>query len=321
MRLLAIDTETTGVAWDDDAFMISVAFMSEDAEMHSRVWDAREESSLPGSWYDIITETIPNLFNSHDKIIMHNAKFDIQKLLRLGVSKDYFTDTNRWEDTQAIAHLYNEQESTALKYLAKKYLGEETDENEALKAYRRKNKLTKADGYDKIPYEILAPYAAKDAEYTLRLYHTLNGPWMVRSADLYEMEKELTIALLDIEAAGLRVDADYVKENRREYGDRIYKLKCRIGDIAGEEFNPQSHQQVTAALKERGFVVSSTSKDTLSSLDDELAQLILQLREANKIKTTYFDALFNEAREGLLHPNFRQHGTRTGRMSSGAAVA
>jgi DNA polymerase I-like protein with 3'-5' exonuclease and polymerase domains len=56
-------------------------------------------------------------------------------------------------------------------------------------------------------------------------------------------------------------------------------------------------------------------------LEDELAGLIVELREANKIKSTYFDALDAEAKDGILHPNFRQHGTRTGRMSSGAAEA
>jgi DNA polymerase I-like protein with 3'-5' exonuclease and polymerase domains len=49
--------------------------------------------------------------------------------------------------------------------------------------------------------------------------------------------------------------------------------------------------------------------------------MIVELREANKIKATYFDGLDVEAKDGILHPNFRQHGTRTGRMSSGAAEA
>jgi DNA polymerase I-like protein with 3'-5' exonuclease and polymerase domains len=119
----------------------------------------------------------------------------------------------------------------------------------------------------------------------------------------------------------MSVDREYVTTKRKEYGDRIYKLKSRIGKLVGQEFNPQSHQQVLHALKERGFVVSSTSKSTLAELEDELAGLIVELREANKIKATYFDALHEEAKDGVLHPNFRQHGTRTGRMSSGSAEA
>jgi len=311
LDLLAIDTETTGVAWDDDALMISMATADKTSVFDKREWSEAD-------WYTIMGETWSALDNA-DKIIMHNAKFDIQKLCRLGIPLDVFID--KFEDTQAIAHLIDEHQSTGLKKLAQKYLNETTDEDEVLKVWRRKNKMKKEDGYAPIPNEILAPYAAKDAEFTLRLYNLL---WPRLPEDLhtlYQTEKDLTIALLGIEARGMSLDTKYVRNKRKEYGDRIYKLKSRIGKIAGEEFNPQSHQQVLAALEERGLVVSSTSKESLAGLDDELAQLILELREANKIKSTYFDAMHEETRSGILHPNFRQHGTRTGRMSSGAAEA
>jgi DNA polymerase-1 len=309
MRLLAIDTETTGVGWHDQAFMVSVADESE-----TYVFDKRNTTNA--QWTTDMMFVF-SLIEKADKIIMHNAKFDLQKLHVLGFDTSMFA--TKFEDTQAIAHLLDEHQSTSLKYLARTVLGEETDEDEVLKVWRRKNKLKKEDGYEPIPNEILAPYAAKDAEFTLRLYQTL---WPRLSKDLhplYELEKNLTLALLKVEAKGMRINKKYVTDKRKEYGDRIYKLKRRIGELAGEDFNPQSHQQVLYALSERGFVVSSTSKDALKEVDDELAGLILELRECNKIKSTYFDALHEEAKDYILHPNFRQHGTRTGRMSSGAA--
>jgi DNA polymerase-1 len=309
--LLAIDTETTGVGWYDEAFMISVA-----THDGSHVYDKR--ICKHGEWDETI-KYVHHLLAEADKIIMHNAKFDLQKLARLGIPTSVML--NKFEDTQAIAHLINEHQPTGLKYLARTVLGEETDEDEVLKVWRRKNKIKKEEGYEPIPHEILAPYALKDAEFTLRLYQTLWPRLPESMHTLYEMELGLTSALLSIESSGMRVDRDYVTHKRKEYGDRIYKLKRRIGELVDEEFNPQSHQQVLAALGERGFVVSSTSKDALSEVDDELATLIVELREANKIKATYFDALDTEARDGLLHPNFRQHGTRTGRMSSGSAEA
>lgn len=311
MPIIAIDTETTGVGWHDDAFMISIA-----TREGSHVYDKR--ICKHDEWEDTI-KYVHHLLAEADKIIMHNAKFDIQKLCRLGLPTSLFAD--KFEDTQAIAHLLDEHQSTSLKYLARTILGEDTDEDEVLKVWRRKNKLKKEDGYEPIPNEILAPYAAKDAEFTLRLYETL---WPRLSEDLrplYELEKNLTLVLLGVEARGMKIDKQYVTTKRKEYGDRIYKLKHCIGELVGPEFNPQSHQQVLHALSERGFVVSSTSKDALKEVDDELAGLILELREANKIKSTYFDALQDEVKDSILHPNFRQHGTRTGRMSSGAAEA
>lgn len=312
LDLLAIDTETTGVGWHDEAFMISVA-----TREWSHVYDKRlcEHSK---DW-DEAVETVTSMLIDCDKIIMHNAKFDIQKLCRLGIPLSIFKD--KFEDTQAIAHLIDEQQSTSLKYLARTVLGEQTDEDEVLKVWRRKNKIKKEEGYEPIPNEILAPYAAKDAEFTLRLYEVLRNQMPEDLQPLYQIEKDLTLALLGIEAKGMQIDKTYVKKQRQEYGDRIYKLKRVIGNLAGEEFNPQSPKQILEVFAQRGLRITATDKATLSALDDELAVAIVELREANKIKSTYFDGLHDEASDGILHPNFRQHGTRTGRMSSGAAEA
>lgn len=311
LDLLAIDTETTGVGWHDEAFMISVA-----THEGSRVYDKRVCEH--GEWHSHVQHVYDMLIN-YDKIIMHNAKFDIQKLCRLGIPLSIFKD--KFEDTQAIAHLIDEQQSTSLKYLARTVLGEQTDEDEVLKVWRRKNKIKKEEGYEPIPNEILAPYAAKDAEFTLRLYEVLRNQMPEDLQPLYQIEKDLTLALLGIEAKGMQIDKTYVKKQRQEYGDRIYKLKRVIGNLAGEEFNPQSPKQILEVFAQRGLRITATDKATLSALDDELAVAIVELREANKIKSTYFDGLHDEASDGILHPNFRQHGTRTGRMSSGTAEA
>ena len=309
LGLLAIDTETTGVGWYNDAFMISIATADGSHVYDQRICEHDE-------WEDTI-KYIHHLLAEHDRIIMHNAKFDIQKLCRQGIPLSVFID--KFEDTQAIAHLVDEHQSTGLKFLARKYLGETTDEDEVLKAYRRKAKLKKEDGYEPIPHEILAPYAIKDAEFTLALYNKLFPLLSEDLYPLYELEKYMTIALLGVEARGFRIDRAYVTAKRKEYGDKIYQTKARIAKLSGPDFNPQSPTQVVAALEERGIRVSKTDKATLASVDDELASLIVELREANKIKATYFDAMYEESKNGILHPNFRQHGTRTGRMSSGSA--
>ena len=314
LDLLAIDTETTGVGWYDEAFMISVAWYNDG--LRTLVIDERDLSE--DRWHREV-DGIIEMLQETDKIIMHNAKFDIQKLCRLGIPLSIFKD--KFEDTQALAHLINEQQSTSLKYLARTVLGEGTDEDEVLKVWRRKNKIKKDEGYEPIPNEILAPYAAKDAEFTLRLYEVLRNQLPSDLQALYQIEKELTISLLGIEAKGMRIDNEYVKQQRKEYGDKLYRIKHRIGTIAGEEFNPQSPKQIIEYFTQRGVRVAATDKATLSKVDDELARLIVELREANKIKTTYFDGLHDEVKDGILHPNFRQHGTKTGRMSSGAAEA
>jgi DNA polymerase I-like protein with 3'-5' exonuclease and polymerase domains len=134
-------------------------------------------------WDRDVAMVVNQLINC-DKIIMHNAKFDIQKLCRLGIPLSVFKD--KFEDTQALAHLIDEQQSTSLKYLARTVLNEGTDEDEVLKVWRRENKIKKEEGYEPIPNEILAPYAAKDAEFTLRLYEVL---WNRMPKDLLPLYK------------------------------------------------------------------------------------------------------------------------------------
>lgn len=311
--IIAIDTETSGVDWRDDAFMVSIAYRV-DTILHTQVFDNR--GITMNAWYPKM-DYITHMLSVSERIIMHNAKFDIQKLVRLGIPVGVFA--GKWEDTQAIAHLIDEQQSTSLKFLARTVLGETTDEDEALKVWRRVNKVKKEEGYVTIPYEILAPYAAKDAEFTLRLYETLWPRLPETMHTLYASEKELTMCLLGIEAKGMLIDTKYVSEQRKAYGDKIYALKHRIGELAGDEFNPNSPKQTLAIFAERGIIITGTDKATLGGVDDELARLIVELREANKIKATYLDALAVEAKDTILHPNFRQHGTRTGRMSSGGA--
>jgi DNA polymerase-1 len=313
--LLAIDTETTGVDWHDEAFMISIA-----TPEWSHVYDRR--LCEHGELWDEAVETVAAMLYECDKIIMHHAKFDIQKLCRLGIPSSVFT-LDKVQDTQALAHLLDEQSPSGLKHLAKTILGEETDEAEVLRKVRRELKVKKEDGYYPIPHEVLAPYAAKDAEYTLRLFEILYPKVEQRGLlDMYRMEMELTMVLLAIEAYGMQVDREYVTEKRREYGDKIFNITRRIKQMAGDEFNPNSPKQILEAFANRGVKLESTDKATLASIDDELAAAIVELRELNKIKSTYLDAMDTEsARDGRLHPHFRQHGTRTGRMSSGAAEA
>jgi DNA polymerase I len=236
--LLAIDTETTGVDWHDEAFMISVA-----THLGSHVYDMRECEDVEKHSH---VQHVYDLLINCDKIIMHNAKFDIQKLCRLGIPLSVFKD--KFEDTQALAHLIDEQQSTSLKYLARTVLNEGTDEDEVLRVWRRENKIKKEEGYEPIPNEILAPYAAKDAEFTLRLYEVLWNRMPKDLLPLYKIEKDLTLSLLGIEAKGMAINKKYVTTQRKEYGDRIYSIKHRIGEIAGEEFNPSHLSKSSKSL-------------------------------------------------------------------------
>lgn len=335
--VVAVDTETTGLAFYDTPFLAS--YFWGDGKGFAVELDSEEGREACRT---ICAETPALLF--------HNAKFDIQKLRLVGLWERPTVPVVLPEalagvipggvhDTECIAHLLDEHRRKGLKPLAREVLNLETDEAEAISRGRRKHKLKKADGLDKL-YEVepqlVIDYAIKDVEFTWKLFWTL-WPQLKRYDDLlslYELERELMWVLLDMETAGMGVDLDYVQDAAKEYAARVVRAEWKIEDATGLKvfkpeksgqktpegyFNPNSNQQLAEYFQGKGIYAESYDKHVLKTLDDPLAEALLELRAASKIHNTYLQPMLTEQKDGILHPNFRQHGTRGRRMSSGAA--
>jgi DNA polymerase-1 len=310
---LAVDTETTGVAFFDVPVIVTTAWVDwmDDNNVHTSF------HTLPDD-----AEEVKYRIAEADELVFHNAKFDLQKLALAGILDPNNLDPLAVYDTECLAHLLDEHRRKGLKFLAREILGEETDEEDVIRKERRRLKLTKKDGYDKLPREVIEPYARKDAEFTIRL-HDLLRPRVEASENLLRLlrlEQRLSFVLLRMENRGMGVKVEYVEEAAREYASKALTLEMAIRDRVGSEsFNPNSPKQLTEAFAAIGIDLESTDKATLAGLDDPLAQQILDLRTLKKIHGTYLKAILDEQRDGILHPSYRQHGTRTGRMSSGEA--
>jgi DNA polymerase I-like protein with 3'-5' exonuclease and polymerase domains len=306
---VAVDTETEGFEFFDEPFCVTVAWEGE-----------KHYFELSGDTPSVLQEAL----SGTPSWVFHNAKFDLQKLCLVGVCDLLEITPDRFEDTAILSYLGNEHRKHALKALAADLLGEETDEEEALKVVRRKLKLRKDDGYHVLPRDVLVPYALKDAEFTWRLFPILMGQLLAKNdpqlLELYRLEKELALVLLSMETAGLAVDLDYVDKTAREYGTRAIATEMHIRDLTGqEEFNPQSNPQIREAFLARGIEREKYDKHVLKELDDPLAQAILDLRGTKKMHGTYLVPIQREQRNGVLHPNFRMNRTKTGRLASGGA--
>lgn len=314
---VAVDTETTGVAFFDTPFCVTIA------------WNDAAGGTVPveGHYFELgfdkrIEAALIKLLSATPNLVFHNAKFDLQKLALVGLLDSNVLDPHTVWDTECLAHLLDEHRVKRLKVLAKDILGEETDEDEVLKVARRKNKLRKEDGYDLLPREVVIPYAIKDAEFTIRLLHNLK-PQLDKIPDLVSlnrMEQELTFTLLGMETRGMGIDLEYVETTAKEYGKRALVQEMLIRDMTGdEEFNPNSPKQIMEAFAAMGMELDGTDKLTLRKAEHPLASAILELRSVKKMHGTYLKPMLAEQRDGILHPSFRQHGTKTGRMSSGGA--
>lgn len=336
--LLAVDTETTGVAFFDEAFGASVCPSDGDARWYEIPDESGSlEAELGNRSSDERLRDSDGLAQSvGPSLVFHNAKFDLGKLQHAGLLTRRKREIH---DTEALAHLVDEHQPKKLKQLVTKYLGIETVEDTELKAYCRKKANginVKRDGYSKVPREILVPYAIKDAEYTMRLFEALY-PMVAAYEDLlslYRMEMDLTWALLDMEWDGLGVSEEYVRDTTKQYARDILKTEWEIEDILGLKvwypekpgqktpdgcFNPNSNPQIKEYFEGKGYSRDSYGRKTLEEIGDPFGVALVKLRKLKKIHGTYLLPMLAESRDGILHPSIRQHGTKTGRMSSGVA--
>ncbi|MEH6566553.1 MAG: DNA polymerase I [Halopseudomonas sp.] len=187
--------------------------------------------------------------------------------------------------------------------------------------------------FDQIALEQAGPYAAEDADITLRLHHTLWGklqahPGLVKV--LQEIEIPLVPILARVERYGALVDAKLLGLQSLELGDKMVALQREAFELAGEEFNLGSPKQLGTILYEKqGLpVISKTAKGqpstaeaVLAELADQgfpLPQVIMQYRTLSKLKSTYTDRLPEQInpRTGRIHTSYHQAVTATGRLSS-----
>ncbi len=257
------------------------------------------------------------------KICQH-GKYDMNVLMHYGIEMRGMAFDTMLEsyvlDATATRH---DMDSLALKYLGRGTIRFEDIAGKGAK------QLT----FDQIAIEQAGPYAAEDADVTLRLHQTLLGkleqtPSLLKV--LTEIEMPLVPVLARIERNGALVDAQLLGQQSVELGDKLVQLEREAFDIAGEEFNLGSPKQLCAILYDKlGCpVISKTAGGQPSTAESVLAELaeqdyplpkvIMQHRSLSKLKGTYTDKLPQQInpRTGRIHTSYHQAVTATGRLSS-----
>jgi len=146
-----------------------------------------------------------------------------------------------------------------------------------------------------------------------------------------DIEMPLVPVLVDMEAAGIKLDVQVLKQMSVELTARLRQLELEIQRIAGYAFNINSTQQLsdvlfgklglpTEGLKKTQAGTYSTAADVLEGLrgKHEIVDLILEQRQLSKLLSTYVDALpaMVNPRTGRVHTSYNQTGAETGRLSS-----
>ena len=186
--------------------------------------------------------------------------------------------------------------------------------------------------FAQVPIDRATAYAAEDADVTLRLWQTLRPRLRTGGAlALYEqVERRLIPVLLEMERAGIKVDADDLRRMSVDFEQRMAVMEQDIHRLAGRAFNVGSPKQLGEVLfdemklpggkrmKTGAWGTDASVLQTLADQGHELPARILEWRQLAKLKSTYADALVDQINPetGRVHTRFAMAIASTGRLSS-----
>jgi DNA polymerase-1 len=324
----AIDTETTGLDTATDAIVgFSIALKEGEAiyvPLKGPTPELGEEAHPLADAKPALAE-LARLFSAKGFLaILHNAKFDLEVLSKLGLFRDLpaARPTCRLFDTMVAAWLLDpDWGSFSLESLALGQLGLETV------AYT--DVVPKGKTFAEVPIPLAVPYAAEDADLTLRL-HARFAPKLKEFTleSLFDdLEMPLVPVLAGMEEAGIRLVKDELSSFSAELSGKIAATEKDIWETVGHEFNVASPKQLQEVLfterklspgkkTKTGYSTDNSVLEDLAS-EDVVPGKILDYRALAKLKSTYVDALPALADSaGRVHTSFVQTGTATGRLSS-----
>ncbi len=322
-ELFAFDTETTSLKYME-ARIVGVSFAVE-AGKAAYVPLAHDYLGAPAQLdrEAVLAQLKPLLEDENVAKLGQNLKYDANVLANHGITLAGIKFDTMLEsyvlDSTATRH---DMDSLALKYLGVKTIKFEDVAGKGAKA------LT----FNQIDLEQAGPYAAEDADITLRLHQALwprfeQEPGL--SKVLTDIELPLVPVLSRIERQGALLSRELLLQQSAELGERLLELQQGAYDLAGQEFNLGSPKQLGEILftklelpiiKKTPKGAPSTAEEVLVelALDYPLPKLLLEYRTLSKLKSTYTDKLprMINAVTGRVHTSYHQAVTATGRLSS-----
>jgi DNA polymerase-1 len=255
--------------------------------------------------------------------VFQNAKYDLMVFRQAGVALPEPVDDTMLVSfaMEAGAHGHGMDELSVL------HLGHTPISYDAVTG-TGKGRLT----FAQVPLDKATAYAAEDADVTLRLWQVLKPRLRAaKSLALYELvERRLIPVLLEMERAGIKVDADELRAMSKDFEQRMAAMEIEIHKLAGGSFNLGSPKQLGEILFDRMKLPGGKRMKTgawgtdagvlqgLAEQGHELPSRILEWRQLAKLKSTYADALVGQINPdtGRVHTSYAMAVASTGRLSS-----
>lgn len=317
----AFDTETDGLNSMEDG-LVGISFAIEPHE----------------AWYVPISPLLPEALAqmAHFKAVFadpkvlkigQNIKFDLKFVRRYGIDP-----VGQYWDTMVAHYLLHPELRHGMDFMAQNYLNYLPVPITDLIGEKGKKQKKMSE----LPPEVIAPYAAEDADITLQLFRYLR-PLIEEEEEesrrrlFYDIEMPLMEVLMKMEVEGVRLDAVMLRDTLKSLKERLGELEEMIMEsVDGYRFNVNSPREVGTLLYERLALVDnpkktktgqySTNEEELEKIADKhpVVALILKYRGLKKLISTYIEPLpgLINASTGRIHTHYNQTVTSTGRLSS-----
>lgn len=315
--VVSFDTETTGLdTLIDD--LVGISFCCKPSKAWYVPLEGRTAASLAK-----LEMLLPVLANPTIIKVGQNIKFDLAVLKAHGVPVN-----GAFFDTMLAHYLLEPDQRHNLDFLSETYLKYKPVAITELIGKKSSGQLS----MNQVDVELVKEYAAEDADLALRLMEVFK-PLLSENAllDLFTtIEMPLIPVLADMEARGVKIDKDILKQFSEELLIEIKKLEHEIFLQAGESFNIASPKQLGIILFEKLKIDAkpkktrtkqySTGEEILEKLLNRhaIVPMILEYRSLTKLKSTYVDALpaLINPKTGRIHTSYNQAVASTGRLSS-----
>ncbi len=319
-KSICFDTETTDTD-ANTAELVGIAFSYKKGEaFYVPMPDEKSEC------IEILKEFKPVFESESIEKIGQNIKYDISIL--------YWYDTKvkgKIFDTMIAHYLIEPDLRHGMDYLAETYLNYKTISYDVLTEKKRGSQLNMRD-VQKLKINALVDYACEDADITLQLADMFRP--LLEETNTIKLFNEIEVPLIPVlasmEKEGINLDSPALNTYSDELQEEIIKIRDRIYEHAGFEFNIASPKQLGEVLFERLKVTDkpkltktkqySTSEDVLQKLQKKhpIIQEILDFRSLTKLKSTYVDSLpqLVNAKDNRIHTSYMQTVAATGRLSS-----
>lgn len=332
----ACDTETTGLsAYKGDRPFAIIIGREEEVYYFNLI---RYPNMPPDEW--LLEEHVALLrevfLSKAHMWYLHNAKFDMHMLGQLGIEI-----AGPVYCTYGHARLiHNDLLGYGLDACAERWLG--TNKDDAVIAYMDEHKLftvreggkTKRKNYHfwKVPLSVMQPYAELDTVLAYRLgkfeqakivmFDVARKSWMPPLFAVEDNETRLTKTLFEMERVGVKIDRDYTERALTQESAVFQQAMETFKAHVGLDFE-DSPTLIGKAFKQLGIEPPKgpsgrilTNDEVLAKIEHPAIQAIRDYRRSYKLTGTYYANFLKLAdHESVLHPDFHQGGTKTGRLS------